>query len=127
MAFDYASLRDADVYDIVLEFGTSLLLIQETPGQGYNAASGTFATLATTTTTAFKAVVTSYSEREVDGTRIRMSDRKVFAEAKSFNNASVTPRPGDLVDGLGNIADDGVKPISPGGTTVAYELQVRTV
>lgn len=127
MAFDYAGLRDGSVYNIIVEFGASLSHIQETPGQGYQAATGTFATPATTTTTAFVGVVTDYDTREIDGTRIRVSDKKVFAEAKSFNDASITPRPGDLIDGIGSIADDGIKPISPAGTTVAYEFQVRTV
>lgn len=118
MTFDYARAR-ATADRLLANFGATGAIRRETPGSGpaYNPGDPTVTDYPVTL------ALTSYNARQVDGTRIRAEDRKALVSA----SAAVVPTTSDLL-----IAADGailkivdVKSISPAGTTVLYECQVR--
>lgn len=118
MTFDYARAR-ATADRLLANFGATGAIRRETPGSGPSYDPGE----PTITDHPVTLALTAYNARQIDGTRIQAQDRKALVSA----SASVTPTTSDLL-----IAADGailkivdVKTISPAGTTVIYELQVR--
>lgn len=77
----------------------------------------------TTTDYACTLVVTEYDKRDIDGTLILQTDRKVLV---AVTGLSVVPTVTDraVVEGV-PLTIVAVMPLSPGGTVVMYELQVR--
>jgi len=68
-------------------------------------------------------VVVAYSDRDTDGTQIRVGDKKVILEAP---DGMPEPQTKDtIIIGAVEHSIVNVKPLSPGGTVVIYELQVR--
>ena len=115
-AFDYARSK-ASADRLLTRFGqTGTLRRQTSTGTSYNPT-------VTNTDYACTFVVLDYANREVDGTRILATDKRVLLAKKSL---AIEPTTADklLIGGVEHklIA---VKPISPGGTTILYELQVR--
>ena len=69
-------------------------------------------------------VVTEFSAREIDGTRVLASDKKALVAVGAL---SITPGTADLlldpeVPGYKIVKVD---PLNPGGTVVVYQMQVR--
>jgi len=66
------------------------------------------------------AVVVDYDHRQIDGTLIRQGDRRAYMDA------SVAPRQGDVLAWQGaDLQIVAVRPLSPAGTAVLYEAQLR--
>ena len=74
--FDYAGLR-ADVLELLNEFGNDLTLTRGNDGATYDPGAGTF-TGGTTTDLKGAGVLVGYSNKEIDGTEIRATDRKLL-------------------------------------------------
>lgn len=67
--------------------------------------------------------VLDYSKRDVDGTLIRQTDQVVYLSTAGL---TISPAPTDkLVVGGTVMTIVNVKPLSPAGLVVFYELQVR--
>jgi len=67
--------------------------------------------------------VMDYDKRDVDGTLIRQTDRKVYLSTAVL---ALTPETSDsLVAGGVPYSIIDVKPLSPAGTVVYYEVQAR--
>jgi hypothetical protein len=92
----------------------------------YGATSGYGAGVADTpggTTATPWGVVIEYTDRDLDGTQIKIGDKQVILEALS---GMTEPQTKDaLIIGGIEHAIVNVKPISPAGVVVIYELQVR--
>jgi len=68
-------------------------------------------------------VVLDYANREVDGTRIQATDKRVLVAAGGLE---ITPKPSDRlkIDGTGHAIVQ-VKPFAPAGIVVFFEVQAR--
>jgi len=68
-------------------------------------------------------VVTEFNRREVDGTLVQTGDKKVLLSAEDLQ---IAPETSDLVvvDGV-EYKIVTINPLSPAGTVVLYELQIR--
>ncbi len=117
-AFDYA--RAAQTAErLIRKFGAAGAIRRETPGSGPSYDPGE----PTITDHAARIMVTSYSNREVDGQRILATDRKALVEP----SVGVEPTTSDLLvtpDGS-TLAIIDVTLLRPATTTVLYVLQVR--
>lgn len=67
--------------------------------------------------------VLKYENRDIDGTLIKASDKKVYLSTKDLTVAPLTTH--TLVIGGADHTIVLVKPLNPAGTEVFYELQVR--
>lgn len=68
-------------------------------------------------------VVLDYDVREIDGSRVLATDKKVLMAKKDL---AITPTTSDrlLIGGVAHPIVD-VRPLAPGGTVVLWQLQVR--
>ncbi len=118
--FDYTRAV-ATAQRLLTKFGQSATLRQTSTigGDPWDPGSGT----TTTTDTTITAAVLDYANGEIDGTLILASDRKVYVAASDL---AVTPAPADvLIIGSDQLSVVNVKPLSPAGTTVYWEVQCR--
>jgi hypothetical protein len=106
-----------DVAYLLEDFGSDLTLTRQAPGV-YDPATGAMASTATATHT-IRGVFINYADRNVDGTVVRMGDRRLLVRA---SDAPVTPAIGDRVDGL-QVID--VRSIAPNGVAIAWACQMR--
>lgn len=68
-------------------------------------------------------VVLDYEKREIDGTLVRQGDRKVYVSTEGL---TISPETADqLVIGGEAWAIVSVKPLSPAGTVLFWEIQAR--
>ena len=74
--FDYAGLR-ADVLELLNEFGNPLELARAEDGATYDPKAGTFSGGGTTNVKGV-GVLVGYGNKEIDGTTIRATDRKLL-------------------------------------------------
>ena len=115
--FDYAkSAATAD--RLIKRFGQAATLIRQVHigGPDYDP---TFAKQSRDCTVA----VLEYENREIDGSRIQTGDKKVLVSAVGL---SPEPSTADRIDiGGEEHAVVSVKPLSPAGTAVFYEVQAR--
>lgn len=121
----YADMA-ATAADLIAEFGQPVTLTRSVPGT-YNTATATNGAPQVTTQSCL-AVEDAYKAREIDGTLIRVGDKKLILSPQTSAGASVTaPQTGDTV----TFADTSVwtvkavEPLSPGGTALIYTLQLR--
>jgi hypothetical protein len=116
-AFDY-SRPTATANRLISRFGQAGYLRRTaTSGTAYNPTQGS------NTDHLVTFAVIEYEAREIDGARILATDKKVFLAKQSL---AIEPLTSDklLVGGVVHSIMD-VKPLSPSGAVVLYELQVR--
>lgn len=117
-AFDYARAR-ATAERLISRFGQAGTLSRPTrTGGDVRPVEGAPQEYACTY------VVTDYTQREIDGTRIKAEDKRVYISAVGLE---IEPALSDrLVEPDGNVYKviQG-RPLRPAGTTVLWELQVR--
>lgn len=117
--FDYDDMAEtAD--EMIQEFGATGSIIRITPGNGpsYNPGNPT------ETPHPARLVITAFKANEVDGTRIRATDKKAIVSAVGL---AVAPRVDDaLLDADGErLKIVEVMPLRPAQTTVIYTCVVR--
>lgn len=115
--FDYSDAK-ADADALIAEFGQSATLRRPTnSGDAWNPTEGEPEDHAVTI------VVTDYRLADVDGSRVLATDRKALL---AKGDLAIEPSTSDqlLIGGVSHSIID-VKPLSPGGTVVLWELQVR--
>lgn len=117
-AYDYSrAIATAD--RLIARYGQTGALVRQALSGGTSFNPGTI----TETEHACTFAVLDYSAREIDGTRIQATDKKVYLAKASL---SIEPTTADFLEIGGKphkiIA---VKPLSPAGTVVMWELQVR--
>lgn len=116
MTFNYPATA-ATATRLLQRFGASCVLKRQTAG-AYSPSTGSAtpstASLATT------AAVFAYDQKYIDGTLIKQGDQRAYLAP------AVAPAQGDKLTWDGrDYAIVAVKPISPAGTPVLYEAQIR--
>lgn len=116
MSFNYPGTA-ATATRLLQRFGAAATLKRQTAG-AYNPATGTstptVASLATT------AAVFAYAQKYVDGTLIREGDQQAFCAP------AVEPAVGDVLTWQGSDYQVVmVRPVSPAGVPVLFEVQIR--
>jgi hypothetical protein len=104
--------------------GQSITLSRQTAG-AYNPATGT-AAVTTTTQTAYGAMF-EYGDKNIDGTLIKEGDKQLLLSAiNSAGTALVAPALNDTVT-INTVVYTVVriKPLSPAGTTVLFDCNIR--
>lgn len=116
-AFDYARSK-ATADRLIARFGQAGTLRRPTStGAAYNPTPGAPEDHAVTI------VVLDYKDTEVDGTRIRATDKRVLL---ARSDLAIAPALSDqLFIGYEPHALIEVQPLSPGGTVLMWELQAR--
>lgn len=117
-AFDYARAA-ATAERLIRQFGATGAIRRETPGDGPSYDPGE------PSITDYPAVmvITAFSAREIDGSRILSSDRKALVEPAP----GVEPTTSDLLvtpDGA-TLTIVNVEVLRPATTTILWKLQVR--
>jgi hypothetical protein len=106
-----------DVSQLMEDFGSTLTVTRSTPGT-YAPSTGAM-TGATISTFTVRGVFINYTDSNVDGTVVRMGDRRLLVAA---TGAGGTPAVGDRVSGL-QVID--VRTIAPNGVAIAWACQMR--
>jgi hypothetical protein len=110
-------MLDEDVAFLLQDMGSSLTATRPAVGT-YNPSTGIMSG-GTTSTYVIRGVFINYEDGKIDGTVIRMGDRRLLAAARG---ATGTPAIGDRVGGL-EVVD--VRTIAPQGVAIAWACQVR--
>lgn len=119
MAFDY-DVAAATALRLLTNFGTDFTLTRTALAAGDDPFDP-----GTETDTAYtvKGVLLDYDDRAMDGTIIRVGDRRAYIAASGL---AVTPRIGDALTAVSEVYSVvNAKPLNPAGTAVVHELQVR--
>jgi hypothetical protein len=106
-----------DVAQLLQDFGSDLTLTRRVGGS-YAPATG-LVTGGTPTDFTVRAVFINYKDANVDGTVVRMGDRRLLV---STTGSQTAPIVGDVVGGL-KLID--VRSIAPNGTPIAWACQAR--
>jgi hypothetical protein len=106
-----------DVAYLLEDFGSDLTLTRRNAG-AYDPTIGTVVSGNPTLYT-LRGVFINYMDANVDGTVVRMGDRRLLIKA---SGATFTPRVGDRVSGL-QVID--VRTIAPNGVAIAWSCQMR--
>lgn len=116
MSFDYAELA-TEVAEVFREMGGEGRLTMVTTG-AYDPATGTAPV--SEVTVPVTCVVIDYDDEVIDGTRIQAGDKRVYMAA------GAVPKPDDVFTWMGRaLRVVAAKQLSPAGTNVMTELQVR--
>jgi hypothetical protein len=110
-------MLEEDVATLMEDFGSDLTVTRPATG-AYDPIIGTMASGSATTFTV-RGVFINYTDANVDGTVVKMGDRRLLVRAKGAPN---TPAIGDRVSGL-QILD--VRTIAPNGVPIAWACQAR--
>lgn len=113
--FDYSGLKGT-AETLIAKFGQTMYLMRST-------ATGSYNPTISTTSYAATGVLTEYAIRERDGTLIRVNDKKAIISTESL---AIVPNNEDKLK-VGGVTHEiiDVSPLSPGGTTLIYKMQVR--
>lgn len=116
MAFNY-SKSQATAARLIAKFGQSAIIRRMVnSGDPWNPVQ-------TVTDYSCTIVELEYTAQEIDGTLIAASDKKVYI---STGGLTITPAASDnLVYGGVSYSIASIKPLSPAGTVVYYEVQAR--
>ncbi len=126
MTFDYDEIADV-AQDILEEMGQAVTLKHTDPGT-YNPATGGYTGGSTITQYGYGAVV-DWESRHIDGTLIKIGDRRLLLSPLNTAGAALTaPVLNDTVTDAAGVVYTMVVPlkiVSPGGTPVIYECNLR--
>lgn len=114
--FDYAEMRDV-AEELIAEFGMTGAIRRSTQsGPSYDP-------VVTDTDYACQLVVMNYEDREVDGTLILSTDKKIYISTQGL---SITLERSDKIFAEGvAYSIEKLKPLSPAGLIVFWEAQGR--
>lgn len=121
--FNYGNLRDGAVKRLLDSFGQTVTVSVWSEGS-YNATTG--AATPTNTDYTVRGVVLDYEQAEIDGGAVQRGDRKVLAYPQDTSGTSYSPNAHSKVT-ISSAEHEvvSVTTVSPGGTAVLYELQIR--
>jgi hypothetical protein len=120
MSFDYADARDtAD--ELITDFGQAVSL-RRTSSTG-----PVYDPTLTTADYATLAAILDYNSRQIDGENILVTDRRALVAAGPLTALGITSvnAPDSLVVGGVAVPIVRVMPLSPAGTVVMYDCQLR--
>jgi len=105
------------VTDLLEDYGLNLALTRVV-GATYNPATG-LTSAGTSTTFTVRGVFINYEAANIDGTLIRMGDRRLLVAPRG---STTEPAIGDVVDGM-KLVD--VRTYAPNGVAIAWACQAR--
>jgi len=108
---------DDTVASLLTEWGSDLTLTRQIT-QVYTPSTGVLSA-GTAQSFTIRGVFINYLDKDIDGTVIRMGDRRLLVQAL---DTTATPQIGDKVSGL-EIVD--VRTVAPNGVAAAWSCQVR--
>lgn len=112
----------AIAHELLTEFGGPVSLRRTVPG-AYDPATGT-TTADVTTTWPGTGARFDYEQKDIDGTRVRSGDQRVYLSVVGV----VEPLTGDKVlIGSAELTVVASRPLKPASTAVLYDVQVRGV
>ncbi len=123
MAFDYSEIA-TDVDETLAEFGQTVTVTTKTGGT-YSTSTGVITPTSTTQTGT--GAVFDYPTRNIDGNLILIGDKQLLLSPKNSAGAALTaPAVNDTVT-IGGVVwtVTMVKPLSPAGTVVMYDCNLR--
>lgn len=124
--FDYSEIAET-ANEILAEYGQAVTLTRIVPGT-YNPATGGMTGASTSTQTGWGAVF-EYINKNIDGTLIQSGDKQLLLSAiNSAGTALTAPIINDTVT-IGGVVMTitQIKPLSPAGTTVLFDCNLRTI
>lgn len=123
MTYDYQSDADTAV-DLLEEFGQSVTLTSKTSG-AYSPSTGIAAV--TTSTQTVNAVSLDYVSRDIDGTLIKAGDKRLLIAPKTTAGITLTAPVVDdtVLVGSMTYTIKSVKPLSPAGTVILFDCNIR--
>lgn len=124
MTYDYT--EDAETAaELLEEFGQEVTLISQTVG-AYSPATGSAAV--TTSEQTVNAVSLDYSSRDIDGSLIKVGDKRLLVAPKTtYGDDLVAPSVDDTVTVGSTIWTlKNIKTLSPAGTVVLYDCAIRS-
>jgi hypothetical protein len=118
MKFNYARAQ-ATALRLLEKFGQTGSIIRDVPGSGPDWDPGP----PVPTTSPCTLVVLKFDNKDIDGTLIKASDKKVYIAAKGL---SIAPTTTDKVM-IGGVSHTIVRvmPLNPAGINVYFEIQAR--
>jgi len=124
MSFDYAELA-ATAQELLAEFGRAVTLSRpSTSAPTYNTSTGV-STPVSPATYAGTGATFDYAARDIDGTLIQAGDQRLLLSPAS---PMVEPKTSDLiVIGSTTYTVQRAGKVSPAGTSIVFELQLRGV
>lgn len=116
MAFNYAKVANS-TYNLIVRFGQGITLVRRTSGS-YDPETGEVAVSEIAQLTV--GVVLDYGTKNIDGTLIKAGDKQLLTPA------TTTPGVNDnaIIAGT-SYTITMVKEVSPGGTPVLYDCNIR--
>ncbi len=124
MTYDYT--EDAETAaELLEEFGQPITLTSKTSG-AYSVSTGTAAV--TTSTQPVSAVVLDYGSHDIDGTLIKAGDKRLLMAPQTTAGYDLTaPAVDDTVTvGSTVYTIKGIKTLSPAGTVVLFDCNIRS-
>lgn len=120
---DFYADMAATAHELLTEFGGPVVLSRTVPG-AYNPATGATGAGETTNYTGTGAAF-DYGQRDIDGSRIRVGDRRVYLSTTGM----VTPQTGDVLTLEGGEVLNVVasRPLKPAATVVMHDVQARGI
>lgn len=116
MTFDYTKAQ-ATAKRLISRFGQDATLkITAGSGDAWNPTQSE-------TTQTLKVAVMKYNKSQIDGTLVKQGDKKVYISTESATIAPDLQHKIDIESEEHSIVD--LTPLSPGGTVVFWEAQVR--
>ena len=114
--FDYARSR-ATVARLITRFGMAGIIRRQTnTGPAYDPS-------VVTSDYPCKLVVFDYEDGKIDGSLIRRSDKLIYVAAEGL---AITPAEADQVLAGESYSIVAIRPLSPAGEPIFYEIQART-
>lgn len=116
MAFNYANAQ-ATAERLIAQFGQTATLTK------YTSTGTAYAPSRSATGYGVIVVIMDYRNSEIDGTLVKQGDKRIYL---STDGLTVTPATTDTItlESVVHLIID-VRPLSPGGTVVYYEIQAR--
>lgn len=121
MSHDY-SRQVQSALRMIYKYGRNVEIISQGTGGEYDPSTGQF-TPAEPKKTNIKAVFVDYETKEIDGTNVLRTDKKVLIAAASLEEKPSTTT--KIKDGSEEYSVIDVNIIQPGNTKILYEVQAR--
>lgn len=114
-AFDYSRAR-ATAEKLIAKFGTDGSIRREmNSGASYDP-------IVSVTDYPCKLVVLEYDDSKVDGTLVKRTDKLIYLSTAGL---TITPTEADKIIAGQTFTIASIKPLSPAGVTVLFEIQAR--
>lgn len=111
--YDYSE-DAATAAELIAEFGRVVTLrVRANEGESFDP-------IFENTDTSVQAVITDYKSRDIDGTLVKIGDKRII-----FANAVTITQDMQIIDGTTTYSIVQNRPVAPGDTVIVYKVQAR--